>query len=288
MARPPPLSGGMLGRAGTARRRRRRCRQDRHDRAADRGSASRCRMSRERIDFISGKLLGIRYQGRHPDRQPEAPGEIRRPRRCVRLRDVLRGGAGGGDRARSRRVRDRRFAASATTTARSDTTSATIISPTGASATSRTASAGRSRSSRRSRIDKTADVAPRVRQASGVDHGDRQGDHARQAAKLLAPGDIIGFASRRAGPRLLPHRADRLRPRTANCCCAIAALSQGRVAGPEDDGVRRRQSGEIRDVAARGRATRRWWSAVEEAESPPRRKPAGHRSPRWSAPSRRG
>ena len=164
----------------------------------------------QRIDFISGKLLGIRYRADTLIGRPEASGEIRRPRRRLRLRDVLRGGAGRRHRPRHRANSRPRCAASATTTARCNTTSAIIISPTGASATSRTASAGRSRSSRRSTIDKTVtwhrEFGKRhvsmtaIAKATLLDN-----------AKLLAPGDIIGFTSRRASLDYYHTGLDRLR-----------------------------------------------------------------------------
>ena len=76
----------------------------------------------ERIDFISGKLVGIRYQANTLVGSPRRAREIRRPRRRVRLRHLLRGGAGRCHRARLGRVRDRCCAASATSTARCSTT----------------------------------------------------------------------------------------------------------------------------------------------------------------------
>ena len=221
------------------------------DRAADPGRAgAAARLAADRFHLRQAPRHPL--SGRHADRRAEASGEIRRPRRRVRLRDVLRGGAGGGHRPRHRENSRPRCAASATTTAPCSTTSAITISPTGASATSRTASAGRSPIEPSVTIDKTVtwhrefgkhqvsmtvdrqgDAAGQ-RQAAGAGRHHRLRVAAARASIIITP-DLIAFG--KSGELLLRN----------------ASQSHGRVVEEQDGDVRHRQSGEIRDLAARGR-----------------------------------
>ena len=172
----------------------------------------------QRIDFISGKLLGVRYQANTLIGSPKQPGEIRRPRRCVRLRDVLRGGAGGGHRPRPRRVRDvapphpLRPRQCAIRPAQS-----LFRRLVQAQHRERHLPAGRDRAVDRDRQDRH--LAPRVRQAPGVDRGDCQGDVAGRTPSCWRR--ATSSASRRGGrASITSHRPRRVRQGPASCCCA--------------------------------------------------------------------
>ena len=193
-------------------------RQDRADRAADRGGAGAAeRLAADRFHFRQAARRPL--PGQHADRRSEASGEIRRPRRCVRLRHVLRGGAGGGHRPRHRRnsrpslrrirydhgkvqydQRNHYFADWCKRNIENGICRPVAIEPSVV-------------------IDKTAHLAPRVRQAPGVDRRDRQGDAAGQAPSCWRR--ATSSASRRgARASITITPASSHSARTANCCCA--------------------------------------------------------------------
>ena len=229
----------------------------------------------QRIDFISGKLLGVRYQANTLIGSPKQPETIRRPRRCVRLRDVLRGGAGGGHRPRLCRVRDiapphpLRPRQCAIRPAQS-----LFCRLVQAQHRERHLPAGGDRAVGRDRQDRH--LAPRVRQASGVDRGGFQGDVvAERQASGAGRHHRLHVAAR--GPRLLSHRYRCVRQEWRVAAAQCIAKPRPRR-GRQDGGIRHRQSGEICDAAAGGREHAGCGAPLKKRKArAPRRKPALHR-----------
>ena len=174
----------------------------------------------QRIDFISARAARHALSRLYADRRPAPAGEIRGARRRLRLRHLLRNGAGRGDRPRARRIRYRAARDPLSQRHRRTGTSAIIISSNGASTTSRTRSAAAIAMDGAIEIDKTvywhkalgkrrfADaVIPRA-----MLHGQQSDCCAPATSSASSPSGRIWTISTSASSPSRP---------MASCCCAM-------------------------------------------------------------------
>ena len=216
---------------------------------SDRGRRAGCRATSERMIFVSQALMGTPCPANTLDRRAKAPGGVRRPRRCVRLRDVLRGGAGRGVGARPRRLRSSLapypLRAGQGQMGGAQSLLRRLDPPGGGE---RHLPADRDRACGATRED---------RQLAGIFGKRRVALNAISAATLmaskskLANGDVIGFISRRPGLDFF-HTGLIVLSKDGSLMLRSASRQPRQGGGRSDGPVRRRQPGRARRAGAAG------------------------------------
>ena len=211
--------------------------------------------------------------GQHADRRAEASGAIRRPRRCVRLRHVLRGGAGGGHRPRPRGVRDVAPPHPLRPRQRAIRPAQSLFRRlVQAQHRERHLPAGRDRAVGRDRQDRH--LAPRVRQAPGVDRRDFQGDAAGTTPSCWRR--ATSSASRRGAPSLDYYHTGLVAfGKSGELLLRNASQSRGRVVEDKMAAFVTVNPVKYRDAAAGGREHAGCGAPLKKRKArAPRRKPA--------------